>query len=158
VVVFHSLSKRSSAAGLRSGFVAGDPRLIAHFLHLRSYGGTQVPLALQEAATALWSDEAHVEENRTLYRRKFDVAERILGDRFGFYRPPGGFFLWLDVGDGEAAARTLWGRAAIPGLPRGYTARAANAGFNPGSAYIRLAVVHDEATLDAAFARIRRVL
>src|SRR5207237_10331651 len=64
VVVFHSLSKRSSAAGLRSGFVAGDPRLIGHYAHLRSYGGCQVPLPVQAAAAALWRDEAHVEANR----------------------------------------------------------------------------------------------
>ena len=158
VAVFHSLSKRSSAAGLRSGFVAGDPRLIARYKQLRDYGGCQVPLPIQAAATALWRDEAHVGENRAAYRRKFDLAEAALGGRYGFYRPPGGFFLWLDVGDGEAAALRLWRDAAIRVLPGGYTARAANAGFNPGSAYIRLAVVHDEATLDAAFARIRRVL
>jgi succinyldiaminopimelate transaminase len=158
VVVFHSLSKRSSAAGLRSGFVAGDPRLVGQFKHLRDYGGCQVPLPIQWAATALWRDEAHVEENRARYRRKFDVAEAAIAGRFGFYRPDGGFFLWLDVGDGEAATVRLWREAAIRVLPGGYTARAAHGRDNPGSRYIRLAIVHDEATLEAAFARIRRVL
>ena len=158
VVVFHSLSKRSSAAGLRSGFAAGDPRLIAEFKRLRDFGGCQVPLPIQWAATALWRDERHVIENRALYKRKFDLAEAALSGRYGFYRPAGGFFLWLDVGDGEAAALRLWRDAAIRVLPGGYTARAANAGVNPGSEYIRIAVVHDEATLDAAFARMRRVL
>ena len=158
VAVFHSLSKRSSAAGLRSGFVAGDPRLIARFKHLRDYGGCQVPLPIQAAAAALWRDEAHVEENRALYRRKFDIAERALGNRFGFYRPDGGFFLWLDVGDGEDAALRLWRDAAVRVLPGGYTARAAHGRDNPGRQYIRLAIVHDEAALEAAFARIGRVL
>jgi succinyldiaminopimelate transaminase len=158
VVVFHSLSKRSSAAGLRSGFVAGDPRLIGQFSHLRSYGGCQVPLPVQAAAAALWRDEAHVEENRARYRRKFDIAEEVIGDRFGFYRPEGGFFLWLDVGDGEAATTRLWRDAAVRVLPGGYTARAAHGRDNPGRQYIRLAIVHDEATLRAAFARIRQVL
>jgi N-succinyldiaminopimelate aminotransferase len=158
VVVFHSLSKRSSAAGLRFGFVAGDPELIARFSHLRSYGGCQVPLPIQAAATALWRDEGHVEENRAAYRRKFDIAEAALAGRFGFYRPDGGFFLWLDVGDGEAAALQLWREAAVRVLPGGYTARAADGRANPGQNYIRLAIVHDEATLDDAFARIRRVL
>ena len=158
VVVFHSLSKRSSAAGLRSGFMAGDPRLVGQFKRLRDFGGCQVPLPIQWAATALWRDETHVTENRALYRRKFDLAEAALGGRYGFYRPAGGFFLWLDVGDGEQAALRLWRDAAIRVLPGGYTARAANAGVNPGSEYIRVAVVHDEATLDAAFARMRRVL
>jgi len=158
VVVFHSLSKRSSSAGLRLGFMAGDPLLVGQFKRLRDFGGCQVPLPIQWAATALWRDETHVIENRALYRRKFDLAEAALGDRYGFYRPAGGFFLWLDVGDGEQAALRLWRDAAIRVLPGGYTARAANAGVNPGSEYIRLAIVHDEATLDAAFARIRRVL
>jgi succinyldiaminopimelate transaminase len=158
VLVFHSLSKRSSAAGLRSGFVAGDPRLVGHFKHLRDYGGCQVPLPIQAAATALWRDEVHVEENRALYRRKFAIAEAAIGGRFGFYRPDGGFFLWLDVGDGEAATVRLWRDAAIRALPGGYTARAAHGRDNPGSKYIRLAIVHDEATLEAAFARIGRVL
>jgi succinyldiaminopimelate transaminase len=158
VVVFHSLSKRSSAAGLRSGFIAGDPALIAQFRHLRDYGGCQVPLPVQAAATALWRDEAHVEENRARYRRKFDIAEAALGGRFGFYRPAGGFFLWLDVGDGERAALRLWREAAVRVLPGGYTARPADGRENPGQGYIRLAVVHDEAVLDAAFARIARVL
>lgn len=158
VVVFHSLSKRSSAAGLRSGFVAGDPRVIAQFRHLRDYGGCQVPLPIQAAAAALWRDEAHVEENRARYRRKFAIAEAAIGGSFGFYRPDGGFFLWLDVGDGEAAALRLWRDAAIRVLPGGYTARAAHGRDNPGSQYIRLAIVHDEATLGAAFTRLRRVL
>jgi succinyldiaminopimelate transaminase len=158
VVVFHSLSKRSSAAGLRSGFVAGDPRYVGQFKRLRDFGGCQVPLPIQHAATALWRDEAHVIENRALYKRKFDLAEEAFGGRYGFYRPAGGFFLWLDVGDGEQAALRLWRDAAIRVLPGGYTARAANAGVNPGSEYIRVAVVHDDATLDAAFTRMRKVL
>jgi succinyldiaminopimelate transaminase len=158
VVAFHSLSKRSNAAGLRSGFVAGDPKLIAHFSHLRSYGGCQVPFPIQAAATALWQDEAHVEQIRAGYRRKFDIAEQAIAGRYGFYRPDGGFFLWLDVGDGEEATRRLWRDAAIRVLPGGYTARAADGRANPGSSYIRLAIVHDEATLEEAFTRIRRVL
>jgi N-succinyldiaminopimelate aminotransferase len=158
VLVFHSLSKRSSAAGLRCGFVAGDAALIARFQHLRSYGGAQVPLPLQNAATALWSDEHHVEANRALYRRKFDIAEEILGKRFGFYRPPGGFFLWLDVGDGEEAAKILWRDAAIRALPGTYIARPKEGGENPGQRYIRLAIVHDDATIAAGMQRLRQVL
>jgi N-succinyldiaminopimelate aminotransferase len=157
VLVFHSLSKRSSAAGLRVGFVAGDPRLIAKFMHLRNYGGCQVPLPLQAAATALWQDEAHVVENRAAYRRKFDVAERILAGHFGFYRPAGGFFLWLDVGNGEKAALALWREAAIRVLPGGYTAHTTN-GRNPGERYIRVAMVHDEQTIGVALESMRRVL
>jgi N-succinyldiaminopimelate aminotransferase len=158
VLVFHSLSKRSSAAGLRCGFVAGDPRLIAALSHLRSYGGAQVPLPIQEAATALWGDEAHVEANRALYRSKFDVAERLLAGRFGFYRPPGGFLLWLDVGDGEAAAAALWREAAVRTLPGAYVARENSRGENPGKRYLRIALVHDDATIAAGLGRILSVL
>ena len=119
-VVFHSLSKRSSAAGLRSGFVAGDADLLARLLRLRAYASPVQPLPLLAAATALWQDEAHVEDNRARYRAKFDTAQRRLGNRFGFYRPAGGFFLWLDVGDGEAACRRLWREGGIRVLPGGY--------------------------------------
>jgi N-succinyldiaminopimelate aminotransferase len=158
VLVFHSLSKRSSAPGLRAGFVAGDPELIGRFLHLRNYGGCQLPLPIQAAATALWQDEAHVIENRARYRRKFDIAEAALGGRYGFYRPKGGFYLWLEVGDGERIAVALWREAAIRVLPGGYVARPGSDAVNPGQNYIRLALVHDEPTLETAFARIRRVL
>ncbi|HYM27155.1 MAG TPA: aminotransferase class I/II-fold pyridoxal phosphate-dependent enzyme [Steroidobacteraceae bacterium] len=157
VLVFHSLSKRSNAAGLRCGFVAGDPELIARFQHLRSYGGAQVPLPLQHAATALWQDEEHVEPNRELYRRKFTVAEEVLGRRFGFYRPPGGFFLWLDVGDGEQAAKALWREAGVRTLPGAYIARPTGCD-NPGRRYIRVALVHDDATVAAGMQRMLSVL
>jgi len=157
VLVFHSLSKRSSAAGLRCGFVAGDPELITRFQQLRSYGGAQVPLPLQAAATALWQDEAHVEENRALYRRKFDIAERVLAGKFGFYRPPGGFFLWLDVEDGERAAKALWREAGVRTLPGGYIAKSNGSG-NPGTRYIRVALVQDEATTAVGLERMLRVL
>lgn len=157
LLVFHSLSKRSNAAGMRCGFVAGDADLIARFQHLRSYGGAQVPLPLQLAATALWQDEAHVEANRALYRRKFDIAEARLAGRFGFYRPSGGFFLWLDVGDGEEAAKLLWREAAVRALPGGYIAHDQQSG-NPGRRYIRLALVHDDATVATGLDRLSQVL
>jgi aspartate/methionine/tyrosine aminotransferase len=158
VLVFHSLSKRSSAAGLRSGFVAGDPKLIAGMVELRNYGSATVPLPLQAAAAALWRDEAHVESNRALYWRKIDVAESILGTRFRFYRPPGGFFLWLDVGDGEHAATVLWREAAVRTVPGAYFARPDARGENPGKRFLRVALVHDEATVAEALTRMARVL
>src|SRR5690606_21929195 len=105
VVVFHSLSKRSSLPGLRSGFVAGDPTVMAAFRRFRSYVGPASPIPVYDAAAAAWSDEQHVTANRALYRAKFDCAERILTGKLGFYRPAGGFFLWLDVGDGVQATR-----------------------------------------------------
>ncbi|HKV15487.1 MAG TPA: aminotransferase class I/II-fold pyridoxal phosphate-dependent enzyme, partial [Reyranella sp.] len=101
LAVFHSLSKRSNAAGLRAGFVAGDPKLVAMVLRWRTYGGPQIPFAVQKAAAALWREETHPLETREWYRRNFRIAEQILHNRFGYYTPGGGFFLWLDVGDGE---------------------------------------------------------
>ena len=158
VLVFHSLSKRSSAAGLRSGFAAGDPRLVADFTRLRSYHGCHVPVPIQAAAAALWRDEAHVEENRAKYRHKFDIAEAQFGGRYGFYRPNGGFFLWLDVENGEAVAARLWREAAVKVLPGAYLACAPSAEANPAKNYIRIALVHDEALVEEASTRISRVL
>src|SRR5260370_11368606 len=87
VVVFHSLSKRSSAAGLRPGFAAGDPRLIGHFKHLRDYGGCQVPLPIQAAAPALWRDEVHVQHNPAHYPRQFYLAATPIARPLRFCRP-----------------------------------------------------------------------
>lgn len=120
VVSFHSLSKRSNVPGLRSGFVAGDAAFLEAFLRMRTYGGGQQPLPVQAAATELWNDDSHVEDNRALYRQKFQAAGTILEGRFGFYQPEGGFFLWLDVGNGEKAARTLWSSASVKVMPGGF--------------------------------------
>lgn len=158
VLVFHSLSKRSSAPGLRSGFVAGDDKLIKPFKRLRNYVGPQVPLPAIAASTALWREETHVEANRALYREKFGLAQDILGGRFGFYRPAGGFFLWLDVGDGEAAARRLWSEAALRTLPGAYIGRPDANGHNPGERYLRLALVDDPETTAEALERLIKVL
>jgi len=159
VLVFNSLSKRSSAPGLRAGFVAGDPELIAKLLNLRSHGGAVQPLPVMAAATALWNDEAHVIENRALYRAKNEDAARLFGNRFGFYRPAGGFFLWLDVKNGEAAARALWQHGAIKVLPGAYLARGQGpANENPGEAYIRVALVHARAQVADALARMIPIL
>ncbi len=158
VITFHSLSKRSSVPGLRSGFVAGGREVIDAFWRLRLYGGTAPPLPLQAVATALWSEDTHAAENRALYAKKYDIAERILGNRFGFYRPQGGFYLWLDVGDGEDAARRLWRDAAIRVQPGGYFAYDHPDGSNAGRQYIRAALVHDLETVEEAMRRIATVL
>jgi aspartate/methionine/tyrosine aminotransferase len=158
VLAFHSLSKRSNAAGLRSGFVAGDSEVLARFLRLRAYAAAVQPLPLMAAATALWAEESHVEANRALYRRKFDLAERRLSNRFGFYRPAGGFFLWLEVGDGEAATVELWRRGGVKVLPGGYLAVPERGGRNPAEGYVRLAMVDEEATIDRALDRLVEIL
>lgn len=157
VLVFNSLSKRSSVPGLRAGFVAGDADLIAKLSKLRAHGGAVQPLPVMAAATALWGDEAHVAENRALYRAKTSDAESIFGKRFGFYRPRGGFFLWLDVKDGEAAARALWRDGGIKVLPGAYLARE-QGGENPGRSYIRVALVHGRDQVADALTRMVPIL
>ncbi len=157
LLVFHSLSKRSSAAGLRSGFVAGDPSLIAAFGRLRGYSAAGMPLPIQAASAALWRDDAHVERNRARYRAKFDIADTAFGGHPGFSRPAGGFFLWFDLGpegDGEAAAQQLWRDAGIRILPGAYLTRPGADAINRGNRYIRIALVHDEPVLAAALPRL----
>lgn len=158
VLAFHSLSKRSNLPGLRSGFVAGDPALIADYRELRAYGGSPSPLPVYAAAAAAWADDAHVDENRALYRAKLDAAARILNGRFGFARPGGGFFLWLNVGDGENAARRLWAEAGVRVVPGAYLARTDENGDNPGTRYIRVALVHPLEMTEEALIRLRDTL
>lgn len=162
VMVFHSLSKRSSAAGLRSGFVAGDGGLIAAFRRLRTIGGPTVSLPVLAASAALWRDEAHVEESRARYRAKFDVADEILGRRFGYARPAGGFFLWLDVSEcgisGEEATLKLWRDAGLRVLPGAYMARTGPDGGNPARNFIRAALVDDPDTVRKALKSLTEVL
>ena len=152
VVAFHSLSKRSNVPGLRSGFVVGDSDLIEDFARLRQYTGGASPGPILATATALWQDEAHVEASRALYRDKFDDAERNIGSHPHFYRPDGGFYLWLKVGDGEQVARQLWASAGVKVMPGAYLSREGS--DPPGKAYIRLALVHDRATTAEALARL----
>jgi len=160
VLVFNSLSKRSSVPGLRAGFVAGEANLIAKFSKLRAHGGAVQPLPVMAAATALWADEVHVDVNRRLYREKISDAECLLTGKYDFYRPQGGFFLWLDVGNGERAAQRLWENAAVKVLPGAYLSRESgpNEPTNPGHPYIRVALVHERAQTAAALTRVAETL
>lgn len=158
ILVFHSLSKRSSAPGLRCGFVVGGPALIAALEGLLQAGGAGMPPPVIAAGTRLWREDSHVEVNRARYRTNFAIAERVLGNRFGFRTPDGGFFLWLDVGDGEAAARELWRGAGIRVLPGAYLCHEQADGTDPGAPYIRVALVHDADLTEAALARMTDIL
>jgi aspartate/methionine/tyrosine aminotransferase len=158
LLVFHTLSKRSSVPGLRSGFSVGSPHATMLLRRLRTYGCAGTPLATLEAATALWNDEEHVVETRAEYREKFDIAEKLLAGRFGFYRPQGGFYLWLDVGDGEEATRRLWLEAGVKVLPGAYLTRHDAKGPNPNQGYIRLALVDDAEKTKDALTRFLNVL
>jgi N-succinyldiaminopimelate aminotransferase len=161
VVEFQSLSKRSNLPGLRIGFAAGDRRFLARFLELRNVAAPQVPLPAQRVAIAAYGDETHVAENRRLYTQKFDLADEVVGTRYGYRRPAGGFFLWLDVsaqGGDEAAALRLWREAGLRVVPGRYLARDQAEGSNPGRGYIRVAMVHDQETTAQALHRLVAVL
>jgi len=160
-VVFHSLSKRSNLPGLRLGFAAGDRRFLAAFLELRNVAAPQVPTPVQHVGVAAYGDEAHVQENRKLYSAKFDLADQIVGDRYGYKRPDGGFFLWLDVakyGGSEIVTKRLWQEAGVRVVPGRYLAREQADGLNPGADYIRVAMVQDSATTAEALHRLVAVL
>ena len=154
VLAFHSLSKRSNLPGLRSGFAAGGPDTIAALKRLRAYSGAPLPLPLQRVAQAVWSDEAHVVENRDLYREKYRIADDIFKDVQGYIAPDAGFFLWLPVDDGEAATIKLWRETGVKVLPGAYLSRDVD-GINPGQHYIRVALVAPKQEMQRGLQAIR---
>jgi N-succinyldiaminopimelate aminotransferase len=161
LLTFHSLSKRSGLPGLRSGIVAGDAGLMVKFRSLRNYAGPQVPMPILAASAAAWRDEAHVTANRALYAERFRAAARVLANHAGLRMPEGGFFLWLDVGNGEDAALRLWREAGLRVLPGAYMGREVEPGkpqSNPGFRYIRVALVQDLSTIEAALGRMGEIL
>lgn len=154
-LVFHSLSKRSNMPGARSGFVAGDAAILARYFNLRTYTGCATPPFVQQAAIAAWQDENHVEENRALYQRKLDQAERILSPVLPVERPAAGFYLWLRVPDGgEKFVRRLYQHFNVTVLPGGYLGRPNAQGVNPGAPFVRIALVAPEADNREAMKRI----
>jgi N-succinyldiaminopimelate aminotransferase len=153
-VAFHSLSKRSNAPGLRSGFVAGDAAILKQYLLYRTYHGCALPLPVQHASLAAWRDEAHVVENRELYRRKFAAVYGLLKDALEVSMPPAGFYLWPRTpGDELAFARDLFARENVTVLPGSFLSRAAQ-GVNPGRSHARMALV---APLDECVDAARRI-
>ena len=140
-IVFHSLSKRSNAPGLRSGFVAGDANIIAAFLRYRTYHGCAMPLHHQAASSVAWKDEKHVQENRALYQAKFDAVLEILGDVLEVARPDAGFYLWPKTPIAETDfARRLYEEQNVTVLPGSYLSRDTADG-NPGRNRVRMALV-----------------
>ncbi|MEY4683887.1 MAG: succinyldiaminopimelate transaminase [Pseudomonadota bacterium] len=141
LIVFHSLSKRSNAPGLRSGFVAGDAALLKKFLLYRTYHGAALSVPVQKASIAAWKDESHVLDNRALYRQKFSAVSEILKDALDFTVPEAGFYLWPKVpGDDQAFARALLAATNVTVLPGSFLSREAQ-GMNPGAGHIRMALV-----------------
>jgi N-succinyldiaminopimelate aminotransferase len=140
-IVFHSLSKRSNAPGLRSGFVAGDANIIDAFFRYRTYHGCAMPLHHQAASSVAWGDEKHVQENRALYQAKFDAVLDILGNVLEVSRPDAGFYLWPKTPIAETEfARKLYADQNVTVLPGSYLSRDTAAG-NPGKNRVRMALV-----------------
>ena len=157
-LVFHSLSKRSNLPGLRSGFVAGDASLIAHFLRYRTYQGCSMSLPTQQASITAWNDETHVQYNRQLYREKFDTFKAILGNLLPIQIPAGSFYLWPQLPiSGTEFARLLYQQQHITVLPSVYLARHHN-GHTPGEYRVRLALVSEPAVCAEAAHRIKATL
>jgi N-succinyldiaminopimelate aminotransferase len=157
-LVLRSLSKRSSVPGLRSGFVAGDPALMARYLLYRTYHGCAMALPVQLASVVAWQDDAHVIANRALYREKFERVLPILAPWWPGKAPGGGFYLWPDVGgDDTAFVRALYEQQSLTILPGSFMARDSAAG-NPGRGRVRISLVPTvDECVDAA-QRIARFL
>jgi len=140
-VVFHSLSKRSNAPGLRSGFVAGDAGILSRFLLYRTYHGCAMSLPVQKASERAWADEAHVRENRTLYRQKFDAVAAVLGDVLEMAVPSAGFYLWPRTPiEDTAFAAGLFEAQNVTVLPGRFLSRHSG-GSDPGAGHVRIALV-----------------
>jgi N-succinyldiaminopimelate aminotransferase len=154
--VFHSLSKRSSVPGLRSGFVAGDPTLMEGFRLYRTYHGCAVPEMVQLASVPAWNDDAHAAANRRLYQQKFNAVVPILAAVMPVERPAAAFYLWLETpGDDEAFARGLYAAENVTVLPGRYLSRD-HAGGNPGHGRVRVSLVAEVEECIAAAHRIVR--
>lgn len=151
-VVFHSLSKRSNAPGLRSGFVAGDANILQNYLLYRTYHGCAMSLPVQHASIAAWRDETHVRENRAVYRKKFDAVDEILRDVLDVEVPPAGFYLWPRTPvDGETFSRNLYAQHNVTVLPGSFLSRTSG-GIDPGREHVRMALVAPlEECIEAAF-------
>lgn len=155
-VVFHSLSKRSNLPGLRSGFVAGDARLMEKFLLYRTYHGCAMPVHHQKASLVAWQDEAHVMANRRLYREKFEQFQRICGAVLPLQPPAGGFYFWAQTPiDDIDFAQQLYAQENVTVLPGQYLSRLSR-GQNPGQNYVRMALVASAEECAEAALRIKR--
>jgi N-succinyldiaminopimelate aminotransferase len=156
LVVFSSLSKRSNVPGMRSGFVAGDAALLKQFLLYRTYHGSAMSLPVQQASIAAWNDEAHVEDNRRLYREKYAAVLPLIQAPLATGMPDGGFYLWIrtPIDDAEFARR-LHAEYNVLTLPGSFLARESSTG-NPGRNHLRIALVASKAECVEAAQRMMR--
>lgn len=155
-VAFHSLSKRSNVPGMRSGFVAGDKKLLAEFLRYRTYHGSTMPPFIQAASSRAWQDDNHVQANRDLYRRKFAAVLDILTPVLDIPNPEASFYLWPNLPiDDLTFAQSLLASENVLVLPGSFLGRSVN-GVNPGQRRVRMALVPPLADCIEAAQRIRR--
>ncbi len=153
-LVINSISKRSSAPGLRSGFIAGDSEILKRYMQYRTYVGCASPLPLQSAAAVAWLDEEHVESSRKIYRKNFEIAHEVLGT----ITPDASFYIWLKVDDEIAFTRKLYKEYHVKVLPGSFLAREDEKGVNPGKGYVRIALVHSEEKTRQAMEAIKACL
>ena len=157
VVTFHSLSKRSNLPGLRSGFAASGEKNIRQMKKLRAYSGAPIPEPLQHVSASVWNDEDHVIQNRDIYKKKYKFADQIFDDFDGYLSPEAGFFLWLNVGDGEKTALELWQNCGVRVLPGRYLAKDLK-GQSPGDRFIRIAMVSEFEETKVGLKKIREFI
>ena len=163
LIAMGSLSKRSNAPGLRSGFAAGDAELIASFLHLRTFNGSAMAGTVVAASIAAWNDEAHVIANRAAYARKFRGLTPLLAQHLDVTMPEASFYWWLPIpaafdGDDERFTRELFEATAITVVPGTYLSRVGPDGVNPGRGYIRIALVSEFDECHEAVVRLTEFL
>lgn len=153
ILVINSISKRSSAPGLRSGFIAGDENILKEYINYRTYIGCASPLPLQSAAAVAWMDEEHVKEARRTYKKNFEAAKEILGIEI----PKASFYIWLKVPSPLEFTKRLYRDYNVKVLPGEFLARDAH-GINPGKDFVRIALVEDEQKTRNALLRIKDAL
>ncbi len=149
ILVVNSISKRSSAPGLRSGFIAGDEKILQDYMRYRTYVGCASPLPLQMAATKAWRDETHVVKNRDIYRKNFKLAKEILG----VLPPKATFYLWLEVGDDLEFTKKLYKEYNVKVLPGSFLGRE-----GVGKGYVRIALVYSEKKTKEALQRLKEAM
>ncbi len=154
ILVINSISKRSSAPGLRSGFIAGDAGILKEYMKYRTYVGCASPLPLQSAAAAAWLDEEHVGVSRAIYKNNFILAKEILGTAV----PEATFYIWLKVENALEFTLKLYEKYNVKVLPGEYLAREDAKGENPGIGYVRIALVENETKTKEALKRIKECL
>ena len=157
-VVFHSLSKRSNLAGLRSGFISASEEIIKKLSLYRTYHGVTLSLPTQMASTWAWNDNKHVEENRIEYDKRYEAAISCLDSSENIMRPEGGFYIWLKLPcDDKDFAVSLYAKQGVLALPGSYLGKEIEK-HNPGEGFLRLAVVHDIETVIKAFSAVNKTL